>query len=354
MLVTLPTGYALKVMRNEVAWSFHAVFLIPIAVGLLASIFKPGFFGALALWKRCVWILAFLAMVALLFSAVAADTKVIPPPDRISSGNGLQAFAIKVDTCLRNDCSDTGKYLALVPKCIEKYGHRSGYKALHAGSSYIGTDSRPPGAGFRKRQAYFCAMLEKTGGRPVPGNTVASLVFALKYALIIFVWSFIYYTFFVAANYFFRIEKDILYSLLGCFVIFLTWFPCQLYAEWYEWYGDLSHIFDFYSTFWVLLVIAVLLLLLFTAWATVLLRKANLITTIAAVHSTTVAVFAIILGTRPETLGTVFELFRTLPNPIFLVLMFIVLLYIVVYMRLVMSGGSPMQRPPGAAQARGP
>jgi hypothetical protein len=143
-----------------------------------------------------------------------------------------------------------------------------------------------------------------------------------------------------------------LYSLLGCFVIFVTWFPCQLYAEWYEWYGDLSHLFDFYSTFWVLLLIAFLLLLLFTAWAAVLIKKANLITTIAAIHTMIVAVFALIFGIKPATVDALFEILRKMPNAIFLVLMFIVLMYIVVYMRLVMSGGVGQGKVQPASRAR--
>lgn len=339
LLVTLPAARAFQFIRNEVAWSFHAVFLIPIAAGLLASAFNLEFFLKLAFWKRCAWALVFPVMIVLLFFAVKDDTKVFPTADRISAANGLQAFAIKVDECLRDrTCKDADKYLGFVPECRKQYEKE--FPMLQASK------------GFEKAQAYFCALLQKTGGKPIPGNVVASLIFVLKYALIIFVWSFIYYTFFVAANYFFEIDKSTLYLLLGCFVIFVTWFPCQLYAEWYEWYGDLSHVAGFYGAFWLLLTFAFLLLLLFAAWAAVLIKKANLITTVAAIHTMAVTAFAIVFGTEPSTLEEVFRIFRGLSYSLFLVLMFIILLYIVVYIRLVMIAGADTSKSRPAVRRR--
>jgi hypothetical protein len=162
----------------------------------------------------------------------------------------------------------------------------------------------------------------------------------LKFVLIIFVWSFIYYSLFLAVNHFFDLDKSTLYALLGCYIIFVTWFPCQLYAEWYKWYGDLNHIIYSYDTFWAFLAIAFLLLVLFIAWAAVLIKRANLITTVAGVHSTLVAVFAIAFGVNPNMINVLFGIFNTLNNYTFLVLMFIILLYIIVYMRLVMIAGA--------------
>ena len=54
--------------------------------------------------------------------------------------------------------------------------------------------------------------------------------------------------------------------------IFVAWFPFQLYAEWHQWYGDLSHV-KLYDAFWVFLVVAFFLLILLTAWTVVFLKR---------------------------------------------------------------------------------
>ena len=351
VLATLPADTAFKYIRNEVAWSFHAVFLIPIAVGLLATIFDLRFFLQLAFWKRCAWVVVYVVPVVLLFFSVIADKQVIPTPDRVSPANGLQDYSIRVDQCLRNSaCKDAAGYLAFVPKCRETYGTK--FRALNMGAGRFGATDAEPTTGVVKRQAYFCALLEKTGGQPVPGNIVASLIFVLKYALIIFVWSFIYYTLFLAMNYFFETDKKALYALLGCYIIFISWFPCQLYAEWYGWYGDLTHIIYLYDAFWALLFLAFLLLLLFTAWTVVLVKKANPVTVVAAVHSVIIAVFAIVFSIKPATIDAVFETIRTLNNSILLVVMFIFVFYIVAYIKIIMAAGTEEGEPAESVRRR--
>src|SRR5262245_59139915 len=73
MLGLFPTEYVFQYLRNEVAWSFHAVFLIPIAAGLLARVFNPNLLFGLEFWKRCTWVFVFLAPLVPLFFAVIAD-----------------------------------------------------------------------------------------------------------------------------------------------------------------------------------------------------------------------------------------------------------------------------------------
>jgi hypothetical protein len=338
MLVLFPAEQALQYLRNEVAWSFHAVFLIPIAVGLLASIFNLGLFFALEFWKRCAWVAIFFAPLGVLFFAVIADREVVPTPDRVSPANGLQKVAIDVNQCLRDlSCKEADKYLSAVSQCRNKYATE--FKALRINAYLEKSEIESISKKFEKTQAYFCALLEKADGQPIEGSIIASIIFALKIVLIIFVWSFIYYSLFLAVNYFFEINQRTLYTLLGCYIIFVTWFPCQLNAEWYKWYGDLSHIKYWYGTFWTFLAIAFLLLLLFAAWAAVLIKKANLITTVATVHTVMVAAFAIVFGLKPDTINSLFVIFQTLDNSTFSVLMFIVLLYIIVFISLVMGAG---------------
>jgi hypothetical protein len=338
MLVLFPGEQALQYLRNEVAWSFHAVFLIPIAVGLFASTFDLGRFFALEFRKRCAWVVIFFVPPILLFLAVIADREVVPTPDRVSPANGLQKVAMEVDQCLRDStCKDADKYLSAVSQCRNKY--ETEFKTLRINAYLERSEVESLSKKFENTQAYFCALLEKTGGQLTEGSVISSVIFALKLVLIIFVWSFICYSLFLAVNYFFEIDQRTLYTLLGCYIIFVTWFPCQLYAEWYKWYGDLSHIKYWYGTFWAFLAIAFLMLLLFAAWAAVLIKKANLITTVATVHTTMVAAFAIVFGLKPDTLNSLFVIFQTLDNSTFLVLMFIVLLYIIVVISLVMGAG---------------
>ena len=341
MLVTFPIEHVFAYLRHEVAWSFHAIFLLPIAVGLLAWAFKLGFFLEITFWKRCAWVLIFFVPVVPMIFAVIADIQVIPTPDRVSSANGLQKFAIEVDQCLRSpgECKEPGKYLAFVPECRDKYGTR--FKALRINGGYLKDEELDSlRKNFEKRHAYFCALLNKAGGFSIEENFIKIFMILLKFTLIIFVWSFVYYTLFMAINHFFKVDRSTLYPLIGCFIIFISWFPCQLYAEWHRWYGDLSHIRYFYDAFWVLLMIAFLLLLLFVAWTVVLIKGANFVTTVAAVHSTMIAVFAIVFGIKPRIVDVLFGIFGRLNDHIFVILMFIVLLYMIVYIRLVITAGA--------------
>lgn len=341
MLATFPIERVFEYLRHEVAWSFHAIFLIPIAVGLLAQAFNLGFFLGINFWKRCAWALIFFVPVVPMVFAVIADIQVIPTPDRVSSADGLQQFAIEVDQCLRSPrvCEESRKYLGFVPECREKYGTR--FKALRINGGYLNDQQLDSlRKNFEKRHAYFCALLNKAGGFSIEENVIKIFMVILKFTLIIFVWSFLYYTLFMAINHFFKIDRSTLYALIGCFIIFISWFPCQLYAEWHQWYGDLSHIFYFYDAFWALLMIAFLLFLLFAAWAVVLIKRANLVTTVAAVHSTMVAVFAIVFSIEPQIVDVLFGIFGRLNDYIFVILMFIILLYMIVYIRLVITAGA--------------
>jgi hypothetical protein len=160
MLVEFPTEHVFEYLRNEVAWSFHAVFLIPIAVGLFARAFNLGFLFELEFWTRCAWVLGFLVPVFLLFFAVRGDTEVIPTADRVTSANGLQNFAIEVDQCLRNQaCKEANTYLGLVQACRSKYGAK--YSVLQPPAYLEKSKVESFQKSFEKGQAYFCALLEK-------------------------------------------------------------------------------------------------------------------------------------------------------------------------------------------------
>ena len=334
LLLTAPMSSAFHYARHDPAWSFHSLFLVPVAVGLLASCLRMEYLQYLAPYKRILWAIGFAASLPLIYLAVPLDAQVIPMPDRISNTGGLRAFAATVDDCLRAPaCDDSDSYLAAVEECRGEYGNR--YDVLLPPAGVLGegieTDRQ---ASLGKSFAYLCALVDRTGGDEIDLGPMETVIMLLKFVLMTFVWAFIYYTLFLALNFFNSVREEVLYPLLGCFVILVTWFPLQLYAEWYQWYGDLSHVQYFNDSFWGLLAVAILLFVLFVVWIIVLVKKANLITAVAGVHTALVILFSAIFGFNPEIINTIFNILARLNDPIFVALMFVILLYMGVYIRL--------------------
>lgn len=188
---------------------------------------------------------------------------------------------------------------------------------------------------MRLTRSYYCSLLSKIGDREIPIGPMNAIILGLKIILILLVWLFVWYTLFLAFHWFNSIDLRTLYTLIGCYIILVSWFPLQLYAEWYQWYGDLSHVLLYY-TFWVLFVVALLLIALFAVWVVVLIEKANLITAVAALQSIVITVFGALFYFKPEAIDKMFGVFERLPSPLVIVLMFILLLYIAIYVHLIL------------------
>lgn len=327
MILTLHSD-AFRYMRHDVAWSLHSVFLIPIAFALLATAFNPDLLN-----NKIVWLLPFIIVLPLLIGAVIKDTQVIPTPDRVSSANGLRKNAMDIDACLRrsNTCdhyiSDT-----FLNSCYEKYSH---HPTIALEGVTDKTERKSFLDNFKIAHGYLCALLEKSNGK-VETGFIATVIVGLKIILIIFVWSFIYYTIFLAFNWFDYVDKRILYTLISCFVILVTWFPFQLYAEWHQWYGDLSHVWLF-GSFAILFGVAVLLLLLFTFWTFVIVGKADIGASIAGVYSALVLIVGFIVKFNPESVNSIFLRVENIDVYTFSILGIIFLLYLLVMVKLLVK-----------------
>src|SRR6266568_1589926 len=66
-------GNVFEYARNDLAWSFHSVFLVPIAFGLLATSYDSKFFMGIEVWQRGIWISIFLVFIVPLSWAVFVD-----------------------------------------------------------------------------------------------------------------------------------------------------------------------------------------------------------------------------------------------------------------------------------------
>jgi hypothetical protein len=319
-------GNVFEYARNDLAWSFHSVFLIPIAFGLLATAFNSKFFMGIDVWQRVIWISIFLVFIIPLSWAVLVDKQLVPTPDRVAAS--LQHQAIEIDQCLRiKGCQE--RYLNNDHTCLSYSEYSEIFNLDNFSQNQLNSKALSLTGG------YLCALLKTVGNREIAPGPMATIILILKFILIMFVWLFVWFTLFLAFNWFNSIDRKTLYALMGCYIILLTWFPFQLYAEWHQWYGDFSHIL-LYHTFWVLFIIAALLLVLFTVWVIVVIEGANLVTTISAIQSIVVTAFAGLFYFKPAAIDTMFGVLERLPSPLFIVLMFVVLLYMTTYVRLLL------------------
>src|SRR5260370_9802728 len=265
-------GNVFEYARNDLAWSFHSLFLVPIAFGLLATAYNSKFFMGIDVWQRVVWISIFLVFIIPLSWAVFVDKQLVPTPDRVAAR--LQQQAIEIDQCLRRrNCQE--KYLSNDHICSSYSEYSAAFNRDNILKDQL--NSKP----LSLTGAYLCALLKMAGNRDIAPGPMTNIILILKFILILFVWSFVWFTLFLVFNWFSSLDVKTLYALIGCYIILLTWFPFQIYAEWHQWYGDFSHVLIYY-TFWVLFIIASLLLVLFTVWVIVILERANLVTTISA------------------------------------------------------------------------
>jgi hypothetical protein len=351
MIFSVPIAHVFEYARHDLAWSFHSLFLIPIAFGLLVISFYPKLFLGVSVQQRAIWLLLFIVFVTILSWGAVDDKQMLWTPDRISRDGDYQQTAIEVDECLRRlqaglqkHCLDEHNNILDIQNlknCREKYA--SSFPALRTDfvspklAELVGTDHDP----LLLPHGYLCALLKKSGGvENSLRGPMFYIVLVLKIILIIFVGLFVLFTAFVCANWYKTVELKTLYALLGCYVILLTWFPLQLYAEWHQWYGDLEHINQL-SSFKGLLAVAVVLFVVFGSWIAVRLKGADFITAMGGVPAVVAAATGLLGWLKPEALKDVFGRFEGLDTPVFLALVFVVLLYIAVYVRLLMTENVP-------------
>lgn len=323
LLTTTDRGYSFTVMRYDLAWSFFAVFLIPILFGLLATSFRLDLFRRLDFLTKTVLILIFLLPLVPIYFAVEDDTQDIPSPDRISQGQ--QKDAIDIDECIRDQrCAP--RHLELVSNCLNNYSsnkYSQKFRVLEDKNN-----------DYEKVHAYICALLEKSGGKIAMGP-MTTIIFVLKIVLALFVWSYVYYTFFLAYNYFSNVNPILLYTSIGSFTLFLMWLPLQLYAEWYHWYGNTSHVTQYNSSFVGFVALAISLILLFVTWVLIVMHSANAITTIGSINAIVFAIVGVLAFFKPGSIDGFFNIMDALPSSVFVLLLFMILFYIFIYIRLI-------------------
>lgn len=306
------------------------MFLMPIAFGLLATAFRLDFFRPIN-FSTAVWMVIFLAPLVPMFYAVDADIQVFPTPDRISATEDQQENAIAIDECLRRpDCAERERYLKLVLTCQNRKSEPNDFTTKRRDLlSKKGED-------YSKVLAYVCALMEteQSRGKKLEMSPMVTIIFFLKIILALFVWSYVCYTFFLAFNRFKTVDQPILYSLIGILVLWVTWLPLQLYAEWYHWYGNVSHIMEFNGSFAGFFILAIILTSLFVPWLLVIRHRTNAVTTVGAIHTTGVALVGMLLYFEPKTIDKIFTVVGGLPASVFVLLSFVFLIYIVTYVRL--------------------
>jgi hypothetical protein len=171
-----------------------------------------------------------------------------------------------------------------------------------------------------KKHAYICALLKETGGEigELPRSSMVDVANILNFVLIGFVWTFIW----VSHVYFFYARQTVgskaLNVLLGGFVILITWFPLRMYADWYQWYGDLSHL-RYYHAYLLLAVFALELLILYTIWVVTEATGMSMHVIVPAVWSVAGAVAGLAAHLKPEWVDMALSEIARLPGPFFVI-----------------------------------
>jgi len=268
----------------------------------------------------------FLGIVGIFYS-VLGDSTGIPTPDRIASSSteqpDYQGEALSIDRCLRlgAECPEYASMLRAVPDC--RIQHQESYRD----ELWINPEGVKPETlalwyeGATHKHAYFCAMLAKLENKPtaLPKSAMVYVAIVLNFLQIVYIWCFVW----ISHIYFAYARKDIggkaLNVLVGCFVILITWFPFRTYSEWYLWYGDLSHMWN-YPAYWVLFVFALELLVLYAIWIIAQRTGTTLLVAIPSVYGVVATVFVVIAGVDPALLELFFGVFTRLPDALYLML----------------------------------
>ena len=340
LLFVLEGEAAFQILRNEITWSVYSLLLIPMGFGLMLVICDLDVFRRIPRGVAVGFGLVFFLGVGGIFYGVLGDSEGIPTPDRIASkltsGRNYQADALSIDRCLRSqtECPQYTEMLDAVPACRKQYQYQNEYRD-ELWINPAGVDQKTLDRWYEgaiHKHAYFCAMLAASESKSteLPKSAMAYVAILLNFLLIVYIWCFIW----ISHVYFAYARQDLgekaLNILVGCFVILITWFPFRAYSEWYLWYGDLSHMWN-YPPYWVLFVFALELLVLYAIWIVTQRTGTTLLVAIPSVYGVVATAFAVIAGVNPRLLELFFGVFTRLPNALYVILVCGVVLILGIY-----------------------
>src|SRR5262249_41385902 len=82
MAINVPIAYVFQYARNDLAWSFHSLFLVPIAFALLVTAFNKDLILGISGWQRSAWVFIYLLLIIFLCWGAIYDRQILPTPDR--------------------------------------------------------------------------------------------------------------------------------------------------------------------------------------------------------------------------------------------------------------------------------
>lgn len=322
--IELPRDQFWKLLRHDVTWSVYCLAAVPVGFGLLASVFELDVLKRIPLAFRLVFGPLFVGLFGVFVVAIVQDAGGIPTPDRIAAGE-VRERAFFVDSCLRN--TGCGDLESLKPStvCMERNAERY---HLPAGLP-IGQWHENP---IVLKHAYACALELSAGSPPhlVKKSKLSTVALGLNVLLILYIWSFIW----MSGIYFLfgykDIGKGVLPVLVGCLAILITWFPLRAYADWYQWYGDLSHLL-WYDAFMVLAAYAIGLVVFYAVWLWRERTGMDAANAITAAYSVLMVVVGSISGLKPEVADAAFRIVASMPWPFFVALLSQAVLAIGIY-----------------------
>jgi NADH:ubiquinone oxidoreductase subunit 3 (subunit A) len=236
---------------------------------------------------------------------------------------------LNIDACLRDvrSCSPEiqQRLLDAVPEC-RKLGGPFAIDSVNLTADELSQRQ----AAALKKHAYFCGIVSEA--TQIPKSIMVYISIALNFILISYIWCFV----FLSHLYFAYARNDLtqaaLNVLLGCFIILVTWFPFRAYSEWYLWYGNLSHMVD-YSAYWVLMVFAIELLLLYVIWAVTQRLQISVVVAVQSAYGVFAAVFAAAAALKPQLIEHIFAVIARMAWPFHMLLVCCILLAVGVYAR---------------------
>lgn len=339
-------GYYLKI---ELSWTFAAVVLLPIAIGLSFAVFDTRLLRIQRWDARLAAATIVLGPLAIILGAVLMDAGGIPGPDRIHvrSDQSIQEKLVRLDVCLRNgpisNCHVPG-VPALSASQLSTCANGSGDdldRSIFKNDLAFSALTEP----LQKKLVYYCEMRRLltsqglTEDRPV--YSVASRTFVsyaailLNFLLVGSIWLMIVWL----AYFGFRLFKKTPLPTISVFACWLgvmsLWFPLRIYSETLLWYGDMSHILA-YPAFLVLAAVAIALALHITFWLLVQ-TDHDVVKSLSGVYGLALILFTVVsLAFRDMASGTILVVWG-IPWPFMTLLGFVVLGAVAIYTKLIVD-----------------
>jgi len=266
--------------KREASWGLYGHAILPFGIAGLFTLIQPDLVKKA---RSGVFVsFVFVGLTGLSAWAVYEDAHGVATPDRYVGDIQVAAFA--ADRCLRETQACNGNVKVLSRDNISSYVddclNSSRFKSVGALKDYQKQRTDFPGKRIKsvdeRRAAYACFVLDTANSMSntsvdqvvspfsMKRSWVSYIAMLLNFVLIEFLIMFVALILLLFLDYR-QSSANVMFILIGVYMVFVAWFPLRLYASWYQWFQDLENLRE-YDAFWVLALLAVLIGLLLLVW----------------------------------------------------------------------------------------